>query len=239
METRAREPWAERDVYYALIGDVVSSRSLTNRAEVQHRLQELAATLNGELEDGALAAPLRVTAGDELQGLLERPEPVVDITVRLADHLHPVRLTWGLGRGTLTTELGADVATLDGPCFHRARRAAERAAEEDRWLLEEGLPSPQGRILTALFALMSGIRSDWTETQAKYVREVRGRRQKDVAEELGRHKSTISKALASSRYEEIEEGEGAARDLLRWIVSDGAEDGEPKEGDERRDGRST
>jgi len=239
METRARESRADRDVYYALIGDVVSSRSLTNRAEVQHRLQELAATLNGELEDGALAAPLRVTAGDELQGLLERPEPVVDITVRLADHLHPVRLTWGLGRGTLTTELGADVATLDGPCFHRARRAAERAAEEDRWLLEEGLPSPQGRILTALFALMSGIRSDWTETQAKYVREVRGRRQKDVAEELGRHKSTISKALASSRYEEIEEGEGAARELLRWIVSDGGEDGEPKEGDERRDGRST
>jgi len=239
METRARESRADRDVYYALIGDVVSSRSLTNRAEVQHRLQELAATLNGELEDGALAAPLRVTAGDELQGLLERPEPVVDITVRLADHLHPVRLTWGLGRGRLTTELGADVATLDGPCFHRARRAAERAAEEDRWLLEEGLPSPQGRILTALFALMSGIRSDWTETQAKYVREVRGRRQKDVAEELGRHKSTISKALASSRYEEIEEGEGAARELLRWIVSDGGEDGEPKEGDERRDGRST
>lgn len=237
METRAPESRADRDVYYALIGDVVSSRSLTNRAEVQRRLQELADTLNGELGEGALAAPLRVTAGDELQGLFKRPEPVVDITVRLADHLHPVRLTWGLGRGTLTTELGDNVATLDGPCFHRARRAAERAAEEDRWLLEEGLPSPQGKILTALFALMSGIRSDWTETQAKYVREVRGRRQKDVAEELGRHKSTISKALASSRYEEIEQGEVAARDLLSWIHSDAVEDGEAEGDDERGEGR--
>lgn len=239
METRTRESRADRDVYYALIGDVVSSRNLPDRAEVQRRLQELASTLNEEFEDGALAAPLRLTAGDELQGLLERPEPVVDITVRVADHLHPVRLTWGLGRGMLSTELGGNVATLDGPCFHRARRAAERAAEEDCWLLQEGLPSPQGRILTALFALMSGIRSEWTETQAKYVREVRGRKQKDVAEELDRHKSTISKALSSSRYQEIEEGEGAARDLLSWIASDSAEDGGAEGSGERGEGRST
>lgn len=239
METEARESKDDRQVYYALIGDVVNSRSLPDRAGVQRRLQEPTATLNRELEDGALAAPLRVTAGDEVQALLERPEPVVDITVRLADHLHPVRLTWGLGRGTLTTELGGDVATLDGPCFHRARRAAERAAEEDRWLLQEGLPSPHGRTLTALFALMSGIRSEWTEIQAKYVREVRGRRQKDVAEKVGRHKSTISKALASSRYEEIEEGEGAARDLLSWIASDAAEGGGAEGAGERGEGSST
>lgn len=210
---------AERNerAYYALIGDIVGSRTLENRAAVQRRLRELLEEIDEELGTDALAAPLKLTAGDEVQALLAEPAVVVPMVVRFADRLHPVRMTWGLGRGTLTTDLERDVSVLDGPCFHRARAALDGATHEDAWLRVEGIGQPHARVVNALFLLMGAIRDRWTETQARYVGAVRGRLQKDVARELGVSEPAVSKALSSARFTIVEEGERAAEELLRWL----------------------
>lgn len=79
---------------------------------------------------------------------------------------------------------------------------------------------------TALFDLMGGLRTGWTETQARYVRAARGRMQKEVAEELGVDKSTVSKALSAASFRWLEAGEEAARQLLSSLGSR-YESGEP------------
>lgn len=206
--------------FYALIGDIVGSRELPNRAEVQRRLAREIEALNDRLGDERLAAPLRLVAGDELQALLADPAAAVEIAVGLADALHPVALRWGLGAGPLDTDLDPDVSLLDGPCFHRARRALDAAADDDTWLRAEGFPAPYSATVSALFRLMGAIRSDWTETQARYVREVRGRLQKEVAERFDVNRSTVSRALASARFRDVREGERAARELLRRLAAE-------------------
>lgn len=224
--------------YLALIGDVVGSRGLEDRAGVQRRLRrllealsrELGAPAEGDLGGGSpadrdaarrvkrdgppLAAPLAVTAGDEIQGLLLRPGAAVDVLVRLADGLHPVRIAWGLGAGELETDLGGDVSLLDGPCFHRARSAVERATKDGAWARAVGLGPAVDRGVSALFRLMGAVRGGWTETQARYVRTVRGRLQKEVAERFDVSPSVVSESLKAARYRELAEAEEAARALL-------------------------
>lgn len=203
-------------VHFALIGDIVSSRDLPDRAAVQRRLQAEVRRLNEELGP-ELTAPLKLTAGDEVQGLLGMPEVLVDILVAVADALHPARVVWGLGRGTLDTDPGDDVSVLDGPCLHRARDAVESAKAEGRWLVARGLDEPHRRVLGALLDLVRAIRSGWTETRARYVREARGRQQQEVAVRLGVSKQAVHQALSAAHFAPVLEAEDAARDLLRWI----------------------
>lgn len=209
--------------HYALIGDVVGSRELDDRAEMQRRLEDLMEALNHRFWDGGdpgvgLAAPMRLTAGDEIQALLRVPEPAVEIVVTIADALYPVEVVWGLGMGALTTDLVEDVALVDGPCFHHARAAVEDAANRGTWLQARGFPAPFSDALSALFRLMGAVRARWKPAQMRYVRSARDRPQTEVAQMHGVDESTVSKALQAARFRDVETGEEAARRLLAWIA---------------------
>ncbi len=209
--------------HYALIGDVVGSRELDDRAEVQRRLAELLESLNhrflggGDSEAG-LAAPIKLTAGDEMQALLRAPEPTVEIVVSIADALYPVEVVWGLGMGSISTDLVEDVALVDGPCFHHAREAVEDAAGQGAWLQARGFPEPFSDSLSALFQLMGAVRSRWKPAQMRYIRSARDRAQNEVAKMHGVDESTVSKALQAARFRDVEAGEEAAGRLLAWIA---------------------
>lgn len=210
---------AAAPTYFALIGDIVGSRHLSDRARVQQELQHTIRELNRELADG-FTTPLRLTGGDELQGLLARPDLLVDVMISTADALHPVELRWGLGRGGLDTPLSDDVTILDGPCLHRARDGLEVAKNTERWLGARGLEEPHGRVLEALLEVLRALRSGWTETRARYVREARGRQQQEVAARLGVSKQAVQQALSAAHFPTVLEAEDAARDLLRWVASE-------------------
>lgn len=194
----------------------MGSRRLQDRAAVQRTLRRVVGTLNDELEP-ALAAPLKVVAGDEVQGLFSRGEAVSDVVVRIADVLHPVSMVWGLGHGGLTTERAEDVSVMDGPCLHRARDAVEVAASEGRWVVVEGLPRPHGEVLTTLFGLVWALRSSWTDTQMKYIRGARHRKQTEVADRYGVTRQAVSKVLDAAGFRVVSEGEAAIRRYLGWV----------------------
>jgi len=203
-------------VYHALTGDIVASRELEDRAAVQRDLRATLDDLNGELGE-ALAIPLQLVAGDEVQGLLRDPAAAADVVIGIADRLHPVAIMWGLGRGPLATDLADDVSLVDGPCLHRAREALERSVRGDRWLVAAGFEAPHGTVLTALFRMMWSVRSGWTETQIKYAREVRDRTQTEVADLYGVSRQAVSKVLDAARFAPVREAEEAARALLAWL----------------------
>jgi hypothetical protein len=211
------EGGAMKEQYFALIGDLVGSRAIEDRSGVQRALLAALEDLNRDLAPETVAAPLRVTAGDGVQGLLGRAGAIVDIVVGLEEALHPVSIIWGVGRGPLATDLHDDVALLDGPCFHRARQALEAARHDGVWLRSEGLGAPHDVVLGSMFGLMGAIRSRWTAVQARYVREARGSLQREVAERLGVSEPAVSKGLSAARFAAVKEAERAARALLEWL----------------------
>lgn len=207
--------------YYAIIGDLVGSRTMADRAGVQVRFREAIAEANRHTS-ARLTAPLKLTAGDEVQGLTREPEALVDVMVRLSDALVPETLTWGWGYGTLSTDLVGDVALLDGPCLHRAREAVEIAKKRASWLEVSGFAAPADQVLSALMNLVGAIRSEWTERQAQVVRESRGRLQVEVADRLGIAPSTVSRTLSAAHAARVLAGEEAAKALLRSLAPDPA-----------------
>lgn len=202
--------------YFAIIGDLVESRNLADRAEVQERFQTVIAELNEDCRD-SLEVPLKITAGDEVQGLSRHPRVFVDIMVRTSDALRPVGLSWGWGFGELATDLVEDVALLDGPCLHLAREAVENAKEDSRWLRIRGFPEPAAQVLDTVVNVIRFFRSTWTDRQAEIVKEARGKLQTEVADRLGVAQSTVSRTLAAAHYTTVLELEEAAQALLRAL----------------------
>lgn len=206
-------------LYFALIGDLDQSRELPDRAAVQRKLQAIILQLN-ERTTKAAAAPLKLTAGDEVQGISQNPRYMLEVVVALSDALSPQQFSWGLGYGALTTDLSDDVALMDGPCFHLARKALEKTKNENSWFGVQGIEAFPSAMLTAIMNLMGAIREDWTARQTEYVRLARDHTQVEVARMTGKAPSTVSRALRAAKFDRIIEAENAVALLLERFPDD-------------------
>jgi len=112
-----------------VIGDVVASRAVRNRATLHRSLVAALERVNREL---APAHPLRVTVGDEYQGAFVEVGDAVRATllVRLELGEHDVR--HGVGWGEVA-QLQAEPPVEDGPGWWAARAAIDAVhAEQER-----------------------------------------------------------------------------------------------------------
>lgn len=205
--------------FVVVVGDIVKSREMTDRADAQDRIREVVETFNDRAPD-ALEAPLQLTGGDEMKAILSDPSWVVDMITWISEAVHPIELVWGIGRGLLETSWVPDVGALDGPCFHRARHAVEESSREGNWVTASGFSKRDDRLLSVVFGLMGAIRDSWTDRQVGYIRSVREMSQKATAEEFGVSESAVSQSLRRARYKEIVRGEAVLRDLLGSYTDD-------------------
>src|SRR5688572_19739584 len=136
---------------YALIGDLVGSRRLPDRAEAHARLAQVL----GEVD--ALAPgiqPLEVTVGDEFQGAYADPHRAarVAMLVRLA-MLPLVDVRGGIGHGEAETfDAGRSPRLQDGSAWWAAREALEWMAAPRRsslrtWFVGPGSEDVNARLV--------------------------------------------------------------------------------------------
>ncbi len=238
---------------------------------VQERLGEARDELNRAFASH-LASAIVITVGDEFQGLLHRPESVVDLLARYEEAMDFFPTRFGLGWGPLSTRLKPEAIGMDGPCFHAAREALVISKTQDRWVTVRGFGergarqkgwtqetepekkqpeeereqqeqqkqqhaaererqeqqehqdqpeqerqegATDDRILNGIFAVLGGIREQWTPTQGKTVALMRrAATQKEVARQRGVATSTIHKALKGAMYGPLIEAETSLRLLL-------------------------
>ncbi len=188
-------------VYLAIIGDVVRSRQVADRASLQARLAEALARLNDDAQAN-LAARFVLTVGDEFQGLLASPGRLVPMLSALRTATHPNELRFGLGIGELATSLQPDALGMDGPCFHRARAAIERAEARGTTVeVEAGAPVPVFGVYAILYA---ALRAGWTERQRQVLdMAMGGMSGKDIAARLEVTPSAVSQHLSAANHDSV------------------------------------
>ncbi len=201
--------------YVALIADAVGSRSLPPKARA--RLQ---ADLRGALRDlnaryrKPLAARFAVTLGDELQALFTGPEPVWDLSHALRHEVPQVDWVVAWGRGGLTTPLhrGATAPELDGPCFHAARAALERAKRRRQILAFEGFDP----LLDAFAQYYSALYWSWTPRQRRAANELRTRGESllQLADRLGIVPSALSHLRRRMAWTLVAAGDKVFQELI-------------------------
>ena len=166
-----------------------------------------------------MAARFAQPVGGELHGLFRAPDAKVAAAVlrgiaEISGSLTALRPSFGLGLGTLDSELKLDAIGLAGPCIDRARKAQKSARKGALWGGARGFGESRDHALTALLVLLGGIRSGWTRKQAGYALAARDKMQKDVAADFGVRPSVVCESLRSARFEEVRAGEQAVERML-------------------------
>lgn len=195
-------------MYCAVIGDIIQSKQLLDRAGVQARLAEALRAVNRSYE-AALASDGTITLGDEFQCLLSTPVPAFDLVEEIQRRMHPVRLRFGIGVGEITTPISRRLAIgADGPAYHYARAMLERMKESERGrerAKEELLfysGAPADGILNAAALLLRQVEREWTEQQREKISLYlqTGETQEKIAARLGVSQSSVNRAFKSARF---------------------------------------
>jgi hypothetical protein len=209
---------------WVVIGDMVGSRRVGPRPDVRERIEGALARVNRAFSH-SIWAPLRLIKGiDEFSGVLESPEPVLDILGMLNLRLHPLRFRLAAGFGEVRAlSPGRDVSRMDGSAFYRASEAMERARREHLPLAlgldRQGLAPLLADAAEAAAALASAIREKWPAA----VREVatlsaegmeRELTQKEIARRTRRSQQAVSRAAVRGRFRDLSRGGASVRKLL-------------------------
>lgn len=189
--------------YWAVIGDVVHSRAIAQRHQFQKQLEAVLATANERFPKGLVARWI-VTAGDEFQALYDDPWPLPEVVEYMLGELAPVRIRFGIGHGTLATELRPYALGMDGPCFHAARLALVHAKRRGKVVVVADRHEILS-LVSDIWDLAAKVVATRTPAQREAIAAYRRlRNQYEVAEQLGVTQGTISSHLSRGLFLEIQ-----------------------------------
>ena len=202
--------------YWVLLGDLIRSRRMADRASVQTQVRSALRRINRSFRPHLLAR-LKVTRGDEIAGVFLDPSCIYDVVVSILESICPHIMRFTAARGPVTTGADTgDVSLMDGPAFHRAEELMVRQKRSGLYiftfhsgadLLDEGV--------TLLANFVIDARLSWSARQRQMVEMYEKKQsQEKVARSLGVTQQTVSLTLRRARYFLVKAAEGWLRSQL-------------------------
>jgi hypothetical protein len=200
----------------ALIGDIVGSRTSSDRQALHDHLERVLTTVN---DDGPVHDPAVITLGDEFQGIYDTLGDALRASFRIRFLLQPVDVRFGVGRGSVTT-LDTGRGIHDGPAYWNARDAIEKAAHRAEraqtrtsrtaYVSPEDPPGHAEAVQAALDCLdfMIGSMSDTSRSVLGGLME--GRTQQEIATRHGISPSAVSQQVRNN-------GLGVALEVMQTL----------------------
>ncbi|MEO1084055.1 MAG: SatD family protein [Acidobacteriota bacterium] len=207
-------------LYIAVIGDLVDSRSLPDRARVQRKLVETLERYN-EKAEASIASRFLVTLGDEFQGLLRSSASVSDFWWFYQEQMHAVAPTrLGFGLGPLATDLLEEALGMDGPCFHAARSAI-KGARAGKLQLAFGVASRREmtEILNRVSRPIERLSRGWSEVQWQTAAGLsRGWSQVEIAAERNVKRQSVNDVVRASLGMEVRDAWRGVDELIKFFA---------------------
>jgi len=198
-----------RNCYIAIIGDIIESKKIADRNEVQIKLRQKLRDINEKYKDD-IASKFMITLGDEFQGLLKRGRDAMNIISEIELDMFPVKLRFGVGIGRIDTEINAEIPLgADGPAYHQARKMINLLKDKEKHYKESYanimIASESDRIdvlLNAILSLSATLKNKWTKRQIEIINCYMncGSNQYKTAEKLSITQSSVNKALDSASF---------------------------------------
>ena len=222
-------------MYLALIADVIDSKMVQERFDLQKQLEKTLQTMN-ELFGEFLASSFTLTLGDEFQALLKADAPVFQIIDTLRSELTPTQLRFGIGLGEIVTDIDPlQSIGADGPAYWNARAAINLVHQKNDYgntqIYFSSGKEKQDFFVNALIASGEAIRSGWRGSQEEILLDLLKRfvysenfSQQDLAQSLDINPSALSKRLKSSSIRVYLRGRAAALASIQALVKGEAYD---------------
>lgn len=199
-------------MYIAIIGDIIDSKKIINRAEIQEKLNFILNEINKKYEK-SISANFIITLGDEFQGLLNSPENIIKILEKIKLELYPVKLRFGIGFGGITTEINKTMAIgADGPAFYKARESIEELKISEKKnekpfqdvIMKSEKPSHSicFNLINSILSSCSYIENKWTDKQREVIKFIfiDSLNQTTIAKQMKLEKSSIQRRIDSSGF---------------------------------------
>jgi hypothetical protein len=199
-----------------VIGDLVDSRHASDRRALQERFERVLGDLN-RVQSRHLLSPCTITLGDEYQAVYMDADTLFQDFCLILACLHPARIRFSVGLGTLTTAVNTKQAIgMDGPPFHVAREAMDDAFKASAGLFRiRHAERPVPRWLEAGLALVSHGIGSWRPTRLRIFRmHCAGMPVKEMAARLGLSQVAVYKNLQAGA---LEATMGMIQELSDWI----------------------
>ena len=221
-------------MYLALIADVIDSKMVQERLDLQKQVEKTLQKMN-ELFGDYLASRFTLTLGDEFQALLEVDAPIFQIIDTLRLELNPTQLRFGIGLGEIVTAIDPlQSVGADGPAYWNARAAINLVHQKNDYgntqIYFSSGKENQDFFVNALIASGEAIRSSWRDSQEEILLNLLKRSvysesfsQQDLAQSLAINPSALSKRLKSSSIRVYLRGRAAALASIQSTVK-GEED---------------
>jgi hypothetical protein len=194
--------------YCVVIADIINSRYILNRLEIQDKYIQLSETLNKKYRSD-IASKFIVTMGDEMQGLLEEPNNIISIIKDMQTTMYPIKLRFGIGIGTINTKIDFENSVrIDGNAYHRARFCIDQIKELNKKnpdtysIMINSNNEVWDDLVNSNLMLCTALRASWTDKQDKIVNmyELCNKDQGETAKALSVSQSYISKTLKVVLY---------------------------------------
>ena len=222
-------------MYLALIADVIDSKMVQERFDLQKQVEKTLQTMN-ELFGEFIASNFTLTLGDEFQGLLKVDAPVFQIIDTLRSELTPTQLRFGIGLGEIVTAIDPlQSIGADGPAYWNARTAINLVHQKNDYgntqIYFSSGKGNQDFFVNALIASGEAIRSGWRGSQEEILLDLLKRcvysenfSQQDLAQSLEINPSALSKRLKSSSIRVYLRGRAAALASIQSLAKGEAYD---------------
>ena len=222
-------------MYLALIADVIDSKMVQERFDLQKQLEKTLQTMN-ELFGDFIASNFTLTLGDEFQGLLKVDAPVFQIIDTLRSELTPTQLRFGIGLGEIVTDIDPlQSIGADGPAYWNARAAINLVHQKNDYgntqIYFSCGKEKQDFFVNALIASGEAIRSGWRGSQEEILLDLLKRcvysenfSQQDLAQSLEINPSALSKRLKSSSIRVYLRGRAASLASIQSLAKGEAYD---------------
>ncbi len=168
----------------ALIGDIVASRDIKNRADVQKKLSKLFLGLNKD--NNTLDSPYTITIGDEFQALYKKADSIFIDICKILESLYPESVRFSIGIGELTTKINKNQALgMDGPAFHFAREGLEELKGTSGLFNIKSENEKEILLIKKILPLISQNMIKWKLTRIKIFNLlIEGRTVKEISKKL-------------------------------------------------------
>lgn len=196
------------DKYVAIIGDIVNSKNIDNRSEVQYQLKNIVECLNLKYQNDIMFN-LRISLGDEVQGVFRLGGNIISVIEDLEMMMYPVRMRFGIGVGEVDEDYVSDnTLEMDGSAYHYARamisaiKNQELKNSDSFTFVKFNSDSNVDNIINSIFILASTLKIKWTSRQREVITTyiMSDENQYQTAEKLEIDQSTVNRSLKASNY---------------------------------------
>ncbi len=197
-------------MYFAIVGDIIKSKQLQKRAELQNKISITLNEINSKYSS-VIAANFIITLGDEFQGLMTSPEFIIDAIEKIKYEIYPVNARFGVGIGGIDTAINKNMAIgADGPAFHYARNMINEIKLNEKGKMSDSthikIYAEEKKSIVDLInsnlTLCSFIENKWTKKQRDLIQESikENRSQRVIAAEYNLAQSSVQRRLKTAGF---------------------------------------